>query len=619
MSSIISGLNIKNIYEYDSTQSYNKYDIVDYQLNTGISVYPNYTGLGQTGISFWFDNDTFNEFKTNSDDYVTGWINKINNEINLYQNDFELTPYIDFNYNYLNLVGEQFLSGSGFDLYTKTIFVCFNASKHPKNSAQNILKFDNPNAVSDESGYLRISGRDALGSSKVFIDNNSFSAVFSPYEQANILTLLVSGTSVSGPSGPTVQIRQNGYYIGTQTDTYRGWASGFFKLGGNDEYNLGLKYYDVFCFSGLLSETELDYYEKYLFEKYSDKGGLYWAKQDVPSSEFYAPTTYTGQNYWTRDINELFSLSYESRADFSAKLSALNFGDGYKTNIVNSINSLNADFELVYDGLTDIQAKALITYFENTPEAKVKSEYEGYTGVNFNLFTPYKQNAEVYFLDISHSTPDADVNKVVIKAESLYASNLNYKGMFVELDEVNIRTYRNDLTNFDYHDVVYFDSSSFNSRGYYFYTGSYNLRRLSLDNNPTGANSYFTKNFYFKPDLDYDLNSQLRLITQEYKSSTKQYLKDGINYNVLEFNLKFSNRSNKEALAILKFFDDKAGFKTFDYTLPQPYNKTILVYCPEWGHTYNFYNNHDITAKFIEFKGKFTAETQFNTKITFIE
>ncbi len=47
---------------------------------------------------------------------------------------------------------------------------------------------------------------------------------------------------------------------------------------------------------------------------------------------------------------------------------------------------------------------------------------------------------------------------------------------------------------------------------------------------------------------------------------------------------------DKEALAILKFLDNKAGFKIFEIDLPDPYNKTINVYCPEWNHTYKFYN-----------------------------
>ena len=102
------------------------------------------------------------------------------------------------------------------------------------------------------------------------------------------------------------------------------------------------------------------------------------------------------------------------------------------------------------------------------------------------------------------------------------------------------------------------------------------------------------------------------------KNSTIEYSKDGINYNNLEFKVSFKKRTNQETKAILKFLDDKAGFKIFYYTLTQPYNKLISVYCPEWDHTYNFYDNNDISVKFIEFKAPSEPVAYFNTDIQFL-
>jgi hypothetical protein len=80
-----------------------------------------------------------------------------------------------------------------------------------------------------------------------------------------------------------------------------------------------------------------------------------------------------------------------------------------------------------------------------------------------------------------------------------------------------------------------------------------------------------------------------------------------------KFNYNLSNRSDKETEAILKFLDSNAGFKIFEMTLPEPYNKLIDVYCPEWNHTYKFKNNHDVSVKFIEFKGETDSDIYFNT------
>ena len=128
-------------------------------------------------------------------------------------------------------------------------------------------------------------------------------------------------------------------------------------------------------------------------------------------------------------------------------------------------------------------------------------------------------------------------------------------------------------------------------------------------------NSLFTKNFYFKGDLEYDINENVRLFSTDMKNSTIEYSKDGINYNNLEFTVSFNKRTNQEARAILKYLDDKAGFKIFSYTLPQPYNKTISVYCPEWNHTYNFADNHTIKARLVESKFNYIVNDQFDTAL----
>ena len=377
-------------------------------------------------------------------------------------------------------------------------------------------------------------------------------------------------------------------------------------------------------FSGALSETEIDYYEKYLYEKYFNNTKLYFAKQNVPAGEQYAPITYTGKQYWTQDIDELLRMSYGSSVSFSSNLSSLEMGDGYRSNVAKNVNTLQTKFKINYEGLTDAQAKCLLAFFENTPENNNKSLYEGFKGVNIDLFNPYKNNAELYFKTASHTTPYNDINNISIEAESFYDSSLDYKGMLIQLDEIFIKTYNDTVYDIKYNDVFYYPSEAFNTRGYYFYTGSGYSQSSSgpsgpliipAQNSPTGNNSWFTNEFYFKGDIDYGIDSNVRLVVNDLKNSTIEYEKDGINYNLLEFNVSFAKRSNDEARALLKFLDDKAGFKIFEYTLPQPYNKKINVYCPEWSHTYNFYNNNDINIKLIETKAPVSATSVFNTII----
>lgn len=619
MSAILSGLNIKNIYEYDGTQSYSKYDIIDYQLVTGISVYPAYTGFGNTGLTTWFNNDFLNSFVTDSRFNVTGWLNSVSGSGNLIQisDDENTKPFVDFNEYYLNIYGDQFLSGSGFASNSRTFITLVDVSEiRLPTDSRKIFQFCS--SYGESSGKFIVSGVSNSGAAKILLDTQQYNAIGPLYDTKNIFTIVQDSNSNS------IKVRQNGYEIGTYSSFHSNWKSGVLIIGDNPQTS-GVKYYELIHFTGVLSETQIDYYEKYLYEKYFDNTRLYFAKNNVPAGEQYSPITFSGRLYWTQDIDELFKLSYGSSVNFSSNLSTLEMGDGYRSNVAKNVNTLQTTFQLNFDGLTDTQAKCLITYFENTPEAQNKSLYEGFKGVNIDLFNPYKNNAELYFKTISHTTPYNNINNIKINAESLYDSSLDYKGMLVQLDEVFIKTYNSTVYDINYNDVFYYGSDSFNLRGYYYYTGSgYNQGSSGVtgpliigpNNSPTGADSWFTKDFYFKGDIDYGIDSEIRLVVNDQKNSTIEYEKDGINYNLMQFNVVFNKRSNKEARALLKFLDEKAGFKIFEYILPQPYNKTINVYCPEWSHTYNFYDNNDINIKLIEVKSPVRAISVFNTIIS---
>ena len=628
MSYLLSGINIKNISEYDSSLSYSKYDVVDYQLTPGKSVYPSYGDLNDD-LYFWFNNEKLSDFELDPDDNVTGWSNKTKNKRRkLYQDstDENYKPYVDFSADHLKLNDKEFLTGEGFEASNRTLFICFKTYAFTENFLeQEILSFDKKDDItvnsdgtvtsSQDVGSLKLKGSfsPTVDNLKIILDDTELSAKHLIYDTQNIVTLVQSYDS--NTQAKNLKVRHNGYEIGDLNTFNDGWLNGFLKIGDNPGFQEGVDYYDVFAFTQVLNETQIDYYEKYLFETYFKTEGLYFAKADVPAGDIYSPATVLGDfYYWTRDINDLFELSYGSSVSFSSKLSTTEFGDGYKNSVARNINPLEVKFDLVYDGLTDKEAKSLITFFENVPEAPLKDLHEGYSGVKFNLFSPYKKNAELYFLDLDHSSSYNNINSVKISAESLYDSSVDYKGMLVQLDEDKIRTYNDNLTNFQYDDVVYVESFLYKERGYYFYTGQGEAGVLDSTNGPLGADSHFTKDFYFKSDIDYNINSSLSLRSVDLEGSTKEYTKNGINYNLMEFDLVFTNRSNKEARAILKFLDSHLGYRVFKYTLPQPYNKEITVYCPEWNHTYKFLDNNDITVKFIEFKANSSFyDVGFNT------
>jgi hypothetical protein len=254
MSDIISGLNIKNISEYNNSNLYSKYDIVDFQLVTGISVYPSYTGFSVTGLSSWFNNDKLENFYLDANYFITGWKN--------------LVPYsgflsgsggfINFNESYYTLGLNQFLSGTGFASNKKTIFAAVELNTEVIGKAQEIFRF----GTTDDNGVLKVSGSNTVDTSKIFIDTNKFSAVSPIYNELSIFTIVQDAS--------TLNVRHNGIDIGTVNSYVSQWNDDVFRIGPNINTNkdsyLGIKYYEIANFTGVLNSTQLSYYEKYLFE-----------------------------------------------------------------------------------------------------------------------------------------------------------------------------------------------------------------------------------------------------------------------------------------------------------------------------------------------------------------
>ena len=86
----------------------------------------------------------------------------------------------------------------------------------------------------------------------------------------------------------------------------------------------------------------------------------------------------------------------------------------------------------------------------------------------------------------------------------------------------------------------------------------------------------------------------------------EQRTQDGINNNLLKFNIVFEGRDKKETRAIAHFLHKRRAVYSFFYRLPFPYNfdssqnypKRFV--CEEWTLRTVFFNNYTINATFSE-------------------
>lgn len=659
---------VTGIKNFDISQSYEKYDLVDYEYYTGNSTYP----ANISGLYAWFNLDSLNNIEFDGSGKISKWYNSAPgfSEQNLVNVDATATldsrPKYDSSRNSVvceRSLGEFFTYNqlyttqnfSGFLTGDRCWFIVFEYDdlknglfNYDAGSPYGVIYPNYSTIINTDinnsyvtSGALMVYGNNIeytwnttvpKESQQFIVDTTTANGITSPppinssFSASKLLKKKSIVSIIKNNTTNNFKLRNNGCELLSLTSDYfytgsaglRIGTAGNGHVGANNIWNYDasdISYYEILGYSKAPTNDEILEIEKYLFKKhFTNDGGLYIANQDFTSFNYsYAPINITGSNYLTKNIDSIFNKTYGCSSNFTTKASKMQYGDGYYTNVISNVNNLTSSFKFVYDGLTDIQSKSLIGFFQNTFEYEPLGPKDSYQSVDIELFYPYKNNAKIYFNSLDYSCKDSNLNTVVISCDSAYDSNLDYKGFLVTGE--NVTRLFNQAKSYYKDDVVFFKTTSSLLEDYYWYTGIDN-KIVSVNENPTGSNSLFTRKFYFKPDLNFQIPVNPRYIKNEYEMTAAVYETDGINKTILDFNLTFSNRSDKEALAMLKYLDDKAGFKIFEIDLPDPYNKTINVYCPEWNHTYKFYNNHDISVKFLEFKGLTSSDIYFNTLIS---
>jgi phage-related protein len=168
----------------------------------------------------------------------------------------------------------------------------------------------------------------------------------------------------------------------------------------------------------------------------------------------------------------------------------------------------------------------------------------------------------------------------------------------------------NAATTYNKYDIVQ------GSDGKYYY--SIIDSNFGAGNNPTDTanlqvdwdgyillNSILYPNFWWKPSYNAKIDNRPRLKINQFGNGYQQRINDGLNNNLVEFNLIFENRNEKETVSILHFLRQRNGQQSFIYNLPTIYSKSpsnlnTRFICLEWGSSYISYNNYSVEAKFSE-------------------
>jgi phage-related protein len=118
-------------------------------------------------------------------------------------------------------------------------------------------------------------------------------------------------------------------------------------------------------------------------------------------------------------------------------------------------------------------------------------------------------------------------------------------------------------------------------------------------------NGNLIPNFWWKPSYNGKINVNPRVKINKFGNGYEQRVVDGINNNLIEFDLTFENRSELETVSILHFLQQRNGQESFIYNVPTIFSKSLSnlntrFVCAQWSPSYVSYNNYSIEAKFTE-------------------
>ena len=127
-------------------------------------------------------------------------------------------------------------------------------------------------------------------------------------------------------------------------------------------------------------------------------------------------------------------------------------------------------------------------------------------------------------------------------------------------------------------ELVNKDIVDFWNTGVHSFPGASFLTGIKSDESATpDVNDNWTKDFFFwKPSLGLQIQKRPRTLKSNIKDKFTIRGDDGLNEDLLNLDMSFNNRSDKEAAAILHFLEQRRGYRSFKLLPPEPYAQKIV-------------------------------------------
>jgi phage-related protein len=276
---------------------------------------------------------------------------------------------------------------------------------------------------------------------------------------------------------------------------------------------------------------------------------------------------------------------YGSKVEFSANNYSYETSDSYYNIIPMSLNSLKASYKLRYD-VNEINARKLTNFFESklgyqdisfAPDSNIYRDMSGY--VDNYAINHVNSNHYEFAVDIT-----ADQAPNLLNWVNMNFLNFNFKSY-----ELGV--------NYKKYDVVYYNINDVKINNFYYCTEDH---FSSSSNMPNKTASKWTQDFFYEPDIGFQNDVKFDVEKLEFKNSFPIRIKGKKNIALVNISYKFTDITDHQLKSMLHFLENKAGYRRFKHQIPSVYNRPKVYICPEWRHTWNYYNCNDLEVTFIE-------------------
>jgi phage-related protein len=393
------------------------------------------------------------------------------------------------------------------------------------------------------------------------------------------------------------------------------FGSGVTNVQGVNSFEIGNNYsqYDIVFFSGYTVAGSPPVPTS--AESLGTASGHYYYSGVAPAASTVANSPAGASSEWTQKL--FFEPSYGATVNYENQTYDATFGDGYYNIANKSENSLKVSFSLSFDKRSDKETRALVHLMEDSFN-KGEKPSGAYTGIYYTPFAPYNEEHEFYIeqIDRGYSYPNVNSSSTTLLRED--QSILDWQGYYIPFNQT--QKFWEEGAAYSTHDIVYLSGDyTPHISGWYYYSG-HSETTASDSNGPNGGvDSMWTKNnFYFDVNGGVSVNQAPRFIKQPTQSDYYIRTKDGLNKSLLNMQLTFNSRTDKEAKAMVHFLETHQGKNQFEFKPPAPYDISGKVFvCPKWAHQLTYKENNDISVNFIEFPiNLLSASVAFSTLIT---